>query len=181
MTDAPTAGLRRQSLEATSVSVAFRRESDEEHKEPRFELPLPAGPNLVTARGLAQIERRLQEVEARVAAGGDDAALADAKRDLRYWQTRRATAQLAPVPTGEEVAFGTRVRFRLSGAERTIAIVGDDEAEPAAGTISFSAPLAKAMLGAMPGECVDFAGRVEAIEIVAIDVPAAGGAEGEPS
>jgi len=33
------------------MSVAFRRESDEEHKEPRFELPIPPGPNLVTRRG----------------------------------------------------------------------------------------------------------------------------------
>ena len=46
------------------MSVAFRRESDEEHKEPRFELPIPPGPNLVTARGLVQ-------TEAKVAALGD--------------------------------------------------------------------------------------------------------------
>lgn len=154
----------------TRVSVAFRRESDEEHKEPRFELPLPPGPNLVTARGLRQIEERLAAVEARVAAGGDEAALADAKRDLRYWQTRHATAQRAPVPDGEDVAFGTRVTFRQNGAVRTIAIVGDDEADPAAGYVSFSAPLAKAMMGAMAGESVDFAGRAEAIEILEIDV-----------
>ena len=37
------------------MSVAFRRESDEEHLEPKFELPIPPGPNLVTARGLALI------------------------------------------------------------------------------------------------------------------------------
>ena len=39
------------------MSVAFRRESDEEHKEPRFELPIPPGPNLVTAAGLATVNR----------------------------------------------------------------------------------------------------------------------------
>ena len=33
------------------MSVAFRRESDEEHLEPKFELPIPPGPNLVTPRG----------------------------------------------------------------------------------------------------------------------------------
>ena len=152
------------------MSVAFRRESDEEHKEPRFELPLPPGPNLVTERGLRQIEERLAETEARVAAGGDEATLADAKRDLRYWQTRHATAQRAPEPDGEEVAFGTRVTFRHNGAVRTISIVGDDEADPASGYVSFSAPLAKAMLGAMVGESVDFAGRADAIEIVGIAV-----------
>ena len=40
------------------MSVAFRRESDEEHLEPKFELPLPPGPNLVTSRGLKLIEAR---------------------------------------------------------------------------------------------------------------------------
>ena len=38
------------------MSVAFCRESDEEHLEPKFELPIPPGPNLVTPRGLALIE-----------------------------------------------------------------------------------------------------------------------------
>jgi transcription elongation GreA/GreB family factor len=150
------------------MSVAFRRESDEEHKEPRFELPLPPGPNLVTARGLEQIGEKVAELEARIAAGGDEAALAEAKRDLRYWQTRHATAELAPVPAGGEVAFGTTVRFRFNGTERTIRIVGDDESDPAGGWLSFSAPLVKAMLGACEGDLVDFGGRAEAIEVLEI-------------
>jgi transcription elongation GreA/GreB family factor len=150
------------------MSVAFRRESDEEHKEPRFELPLPPGPNLVTQRGLAQIAGKIAELEARIAAGGDETALAEAKRDLRYWQTRHATAQLAPAPAGDEVAFGTRVRFRFNGAERTVAIVGDDESDPANGYLSFSAPLVAAMLGACEGDVVDFGDRAEAIEVLEI-------------
>jgi transcription elongation GreA/GreB family factor len=155
------------------MSVAFRRESDEEHKEPRFELPLPPGPNLVTARGLAQIGEEVAELEARIAAGGDEGALAEAKRDLRYWQTRHATAQLAPQPAGDEVAFGTRIHFRLNGAERTIAIVGDDESDPASGYLSFSAPLVKAMLGACEGDLVDFGGRADAIEVLEIEASVA--------
>lgn len=154
------------------MSVAFRRESDEEHKEPRFELPIPAGPNLVTARGLAQIEDKIAELDARIEAGGAEGEIEQAKRELRYWSTRKTTAQLAPVPGGEEVAFGTRVTFRLNGATRTIAIVGDDEAEPGAGSVGISAPLVRAMLGGAVGERLDFNGRDEAIEIVAIKVPA---------
>lgn len=154
------------------MSVAFRRESDEEHKEPRFELPLPPGPNLVTQRGLEQIRARLAQLEARIAAGGEEGDMAEAKRELRYWQTRHATAELAPAPAGDEVAFGTRVTFRLNGAERTVTIVGDDEGDPANGYLSFSAPLARAMLGACEGDAVDFAGKAEAIEI--LDVAAAG-------
>lgn len=153
------------------MSVAFRRESDEEHKEPRFELPIPAGPNLVTARGLALIEGKIAELDARIEAGGGEAEIAEAKRELRYWSTRKTTAEIAPVPDGEEVAFGTRVTFRLNGAERTISIVGDDEAEPGTGSVGISAPLVRAMLGATVGESLDFNGQDEAIEIVAVEVP----------
>ena len=150
------------------MSVAFRRDSDEEHLEPKFELPLPPGPNLVTARGLALIEARAEALEAAVAAEADEAARAVLKREMRYWNTRRATAIVAPIPTGEEVAFGTRVTFRLNGAVRTIDLVGSDEAEPAANRIPFTAPLAAAMMGAGMGELLDFNGKADAIEILAI-------------
>src|SRR5687768_3830321 len=118
------------------MSVAFRRESDEEHKEPRFELPIPPGPNLVTAAGLAQAESRVGELAALVANETDELRLADARRTLRYWRTRLATAELAPPPPADEVAFGSRVTFRLNGQERTVDIVGDDEADPAAGKLA---------------------------------------------
>ena len=45
------------------MSVAFRRESDDEHLEPKFEIPIPPGPNLVTARGLAMIGQRVSDLE----------------------------------------------------------------------------------------------------------------------
>lgn len=154
--------------EDRTVSVAFRRESDEEHKEPRFELPIPVGPNLVTACGLAQAASRVTALEALVAAERDETRLEEAKRDLRYWRTRLATAQLAPPPTGDEVSFGCRVAFRQAGAVRSIDIVGDDEADPSSGRISFSAPLARALMGACVGDLVDFAGRPEALEVIEI-------------
>src|SRR3954464_9699426 len=112
------------------MSVAFRRESDEEHKEPRFELPIPPGPNLVTARGLALIESRVAALEAL------EAATEDEKRDLRYWRQRLATAQLAPPPPEDEVGFGSHVRFTLNGQAREVRIVGEDEADPAAGLLA---------------------------------------------
>ncbi|MDF0489144.1 GreA/GreB family elongation factor [Sphingomonas sp. H39-1-10] len=150
------------------MSVAFRRESDEEHKEPRFELPIPPGPNFVTPRGLTQIAARIEDLRAAVAAATDEDARALAERDLRYWSTRETTAELAPPASGEAVAIGTRVTFRLNGAEREIEIVGFDESDPAAGRIAFSAPLARAMIGAEKGETVEFGGKADAIEIVAI-------------
>lgn len=151
------------------MSVAFRRESDEEHLEPRFELPIPPGPNLVTGRGLEQIRQRVTELEAAIAAGAEEAKLNELKRDLRYWARRQATAQLAPAAAGDEVSFGSRVRYRIDGGEiRTVDIVGDDEADPARGRISFSAPLARALIGAGEGDLVDFGERSGAIEIVSL-------------
>lgn len=148
------------------MSVAFRRESDEEHKEPRFELPLPAGPNLVTARGRDLIDAKVVEIEAAIAAEADAEAKELLKRELRYWHTRQTTAQIAPAPEDGVVGIGSRVRIRLAGKERLIDVVGHDEADPAADRIAFSAPLAHALLGAEAGEKVDFNGRAEAIEIL---------------
>jgi transcription elongation GreA/GreB family factor len=151
------------------VSVAFRRESDEEHKEPRFELPIPPGPNLVTPRGLELIRAQVAHFRARVAASeGDDRTLAE--RDLRYWATRETTADVTAPPTGAVAAIGTRVGFMLNGARREIEIVGFDESDPAAGRIAFSAPLARAMIGAEVSETVDFGGKPDAIEIISITV-----------
>ncbi len=155
------------------MSVAFRRESDEEHLEPKFELPIPPGPNRVTRRGLALIAERIAALEADIAKvpATDEPARAPLQRDLRYWTARQVSAELAPVPTGDKVEFGVEVTIRLRGAEKTFRIVGDDEADPAAGLLSFNAPLARAMLGAEPGEVLAFAGEEDAIEILAVSVP----------
>ena len=152
------------------MSVAFRRESDEEHLEPKFELPVPMGPNLVTARGLALIESRVAELEGELTAARDEAAVTAIKRDLRYWQTRQITAEIAPIPTGDQVEFGVEARILLNGNPRTFKIVGDDEADPAAGMISFKAPLCQAMLGAEVGEVLEFGGTMDAIRILGIEV-----------
>ncbi|WP_176596911.1 MULTISPECIES: GreA/GreB family elongation factor [Sphingobium] len=151
------------------MSVAFRRESDEEHLEPTFEIPLPPGPNWVTARGLRLTREKVEALEA-----VDTEAMAEEdakklKRELRYWRTRLATAELRPVPDAEAVAFGSRVSYRLNGKEKRIAIVGDDESEPTEGRIAFSAPLARAMMDAEEGEAVDFGGKPGAIMILAIE------------
>jgi transcription elongation GreA/GreB family factor len=153
------------------MSVAFRRESDEEHLEPKFELPIPPGPNLVTPRGLALIGGRVAALEADLAKTTDETARAPLQRDLRYWTARQVSAELAPIPAGDKVEFGVEVTIRLKGAEKTFRIVGDDEADPAAGLLSFNAPLSRAMMGAEPGEVLPFAGEEEAIEVIAVSVP----------
>lgn len=152
------------------MSVAFRREGDDEHLEPKFEHPIPLGPNLVTARGLELIKHRVAALQADIAALSDETALKIAKRDLRYWSTRQSTAELPPVPSGKHVAFGTRVTFRLDGKEKILSLVGDDEADPAEALVSFSAPISRALMGSEPGDFLAFAGRDDVIEILSIEV-----------
>ena len=151
------------------MSVAFRREGDDEHKEPKFEIPIPPGPNLVTARGLDLIRARHAELDAAIAAATDDEVRTALRRDHRYWGTRLATAEVMPPPPVDEVGIGSRVTFRLNGATRTITIVGGDEADPARDLIAFTAPLARAMMEAVVGDSVDYGGKADAIEIVAAE------------
>jgi transcription elongation GreA/GreB family factor len=148
------------------MSVAFRRDSDEEHLEPKFEIPIPPGPNLVTARGLALVRQRVAEIEASLKHLTSETGIKAAKRDLRYWQTREVTAE----QVGKTVEIGTQVSFRLRGKIRSLSIVGDDEADPAEGLVSFSAPLSRALMGAERGDVLEFGGEEDGIKVLGIEV-----------
>lgn len=150
------------------MSVAFRREDDDAHREPVFELPIPVGPNWVTPRGLTLIEGRVTELKAQIADAAEEEARKKLERDLRYWSTRQATARIADAPAAGEAGIGSRVTIRVNGATRHFTIVGHDEADPAADLLAFTAPLARAVMGAMAGERVDFGGRAEAVEVIDI-------------
>jgi transcription elongation GreA/GreB family factor len=137
------------------MSVAFRRESDEQHLEPRFELPIPPGPNVVTPRGLALITARVAALEELLAGELSEEERKAALRDARYWRHRAASAQLAPPPSGDRVAIGTRVTYERDGLSCTVEIVGHDESEPAANRLAFTAPLVRAMLGSEVDDEID--------------------------
>ena len=81
---------------------------------------------------------------------------------------RRATARLVPPPADTtEVKFGSTVAIaRDDGRHQTFRIVGEDEADPARGTLSHVAPLARALLGKRVGDTVR-AGQAE-VQIVEI-------------
>ena len=151
------------------MSVAFRRESDEEHKEPRFELPLPPGPNLVTHRGYELIKTRTEALEAAVTSAATDEQRAELQRDLRYWRSRLATAHIAPLPNGDAVAFGTRVTIEQGGGRRTLTIVGHDEADPASDLIAFGSPLAQALMGAEPDDEISMPNSVDALRVISVE------------
>jgi transcription elongation GreA/GreB family factor len=150
------------------MSVAFRREGDDEHKEPEFELPIPVGPNLVTERGLALIRAKVEEFARAIAAASDEDARKKLRREERYWATRQATAEVVPAPESGVAGIGSDVVVRRNGTDQAFRIVGHDEADPAAGLLAFTAPLARAVMGAEPGERVDFAGKPESLELVSV-------------
>ncbi len=144
------------------MAVAFTREEDYEAQAANLpDRPVSPHPNLVTASGLAAIENELASARAAYAAaqaeGGisaDRTAMARATRDLRYWSARRASAQLTqPELTAGVVQFGVTVEIeREDGRRQTFRIVGEDEADPKAGSVSYLSPLAAALLGKAVGD-----------------------------
>lgn len=157
------------------MSVAFTKEQDYEATAADLpDRPISSHPNLVTAEGLAALDAALGEARVAFAsaqaAGGHDldrSALARAARDLRYFASRRASAELIAPAGGDKVAFGSTVTVeRADGRTQTWRIVGEDEADPTKGSVSYVAPLARALLGKSVGDVATVAGSE--IEIVAI-------------
>ena len=144
------------------MAVAFTREEDYESQAADLpDRPISPHPNLVTAGGLATIEAELAAARAAYAdaqmQGGvstDRTAMARATRDLRYWSARRASAQLIePDHEPEKVQFGREVEFeREDGRRQVFRIVGEDEADPAKGSVSYVSPLARSLMGKAVGE-----------------------------
>ena len=157
------------------MSRAFVKEDDGSRPEALPEIPVSTLPNLVTARGLRLIAAKIAETEAALDAGPDEAHAARLRRDLRYWQLRHATARLtAPDPSDPAVQFGSRVTYRNEDGEtRTIVLTGEDEADPAAGTIAYAAPVARALTGAVAGSSVtvQLRGRPVELEVLAVETP----------
>jgi transcription elongation GreA/GreB family factor len=153
------------------MSKAFTKEA--EGGEVYDDLPdRPVSPhNLVTRKGLEMIEAELGRLHREHAAAqdaDDRPKLAKINRDLRYWTSRRATAQvMEPPKDAAEVRFGSTVTIaRDDGRRQTYRIVGEDEADPSLGTLSYVSPVAQALLGKQVGDTVQ-AGTADA-EIVAI-------------
>ena len=160
------------------MSVAFTKEQDSEATAADLpDRPISPHPNLVTASGLAQLDEALAAARAAYSAaqasGGieaDRTAMARATRDLRYYGARRASTRLLePVGAEGKLQFGGTVTFdREDGRRQTFRIVGEDEADPAKGAVSYVSPLARALLGKGVGDTAMVAGGE--VEIVAIDL-----------
>lgn len=164
------------------MSRAFVKETDGAEADAQDVLPdRPISPhrNLVTPRGLRLIEAALARLQAEHAAAvekEDRGAAARVARDLRYWQARRGSAEVVDNREGQAAGTeGARVlRFgmkatveREDGRRQTFRIVGEDEAEPSAGRVSWVAPLPRALIGLSEGEAVEIDG--EEVFLAAVD------------
>ncbi len=156
------------------MSRAFVKESDgEEIYDDLPDRPIDPRPNFVTPEGFAAIEAeaaRLQAALADAQARGVRADIAELSRDLTYWQSRRASAELIRLAADcDQVRFGHRVALEYEdGQRRSYRIVGIDEADPAKGLLSYVSPLSQAMVGKRVGDHAS-AGQQGAAEIVAIE------------
>lgn len=156
------------------MSVAFIKEPEGgEAFEDLPDRPVSPHANFVTAEGLAMIEAEVARLEREAGEldRSDKANDARIGRDLRYWASRKNTAQLVEDVAGDAVRFGATVTIVRTddGKEtrQTFRIVGEDEADPHAGSISYVAPLARAITGKAVGDVAEVNGH--AVEVVAIE------------
>ncbi|MDF1609037.1 transcription elongation factor GreA [Hoeflea sp. YIM 152468] len=159
------------------MSVAFTKEESTETASETMlpDRPISANPNLVTLTGLKQIQTHLEEARAAFEAANciEDVnerrrQQASPLRDARYFAERVRSAQLMPDPISHDtIAFGATVTYcRDDKPPQTYRIVGEDEADPKSGTISFASPVARALMGKRVGDVVEV-GEQE-LEVMAI-------------
>lgn len=159
------------------MSVAFTKEESAETASETLlpDRPISPHPNLVTEAGLQALQTQLQQArEAYEAAQAIDDVNEKRRqsavplRDARYLTERLRTAQVIPTPVSTDtVAFGSTVTFsRPDGRVQTYRIVGEDEADPKAGSISFVSPVARSLMGKAVGDVVG--SGTQEIEILSI-------------
>lgn len=167
------------------MSRAFVKDGSENAgSEELPERPQSPHPNYLTPRGLQLLTEKFEALQAerhrlhedKNADLMDEEALKTVERDLRYVQERidRAiTVDIAGQPH-DQVAFGARVTVEdEDGTQMNFTIVGEDEADPDQGYISWVSPLARALGGAAIGDTVVWkrpSGDRE-LEVVAITYP----------
>jgi transcription elongation GreA/GreB family factor len=163
------------------MSRAFIKENEDQVPE-LPERPQSPHPNFVTPTGLAMLKQQLAELEDAKHRHATEQTLLDkdalqvTERDLRYVQERLNRAipvDLAQQPK-DRVDFGAHVDTEdENGTRRSFEIVGEDEADPNIGKLSWVSPLALALKDAKVGDTVIWkrpAGDLE-LDVIAIRYP----------
>lgn len=159
------------------LSVAFTKEESAETAAETLlpDRPISPHPNLVSEAGLKALELQLREARDAYETAQRIEEVNERRRqsavplrDIRYLAERLRTAQIVPASSSADtVAFGSTVTFsRGDGRVQTFRIVGEDEADPKAGSISYTSPVAKSLMGKSVGD-VAGAGSQQ-LEIIAI-------------
>lgn len=137
--------------------------------------PVSPHPNLVTGTGLKALERELQLAKDALALAAKAEEAQERKRlsaaparDIRYFSDRLLTAKMVlPEASSKAVGFGNKVSLRYDdGRKVTYQIVGEDEADPAEGLISYVSPVARNLIGKSVGDEITVGGHD--IEILSI-------------
>ncbi|MBY0265069.1 MAG: GreA/GreB family elongation factor [Burkholderiales bacterium] len=163
------------------MSRAFVKESDDDLGDELPQRPVPEHANYVTPRGLEQLRARMRELaeqhEQLKPLSADDSEakrkLREIERDQRYFVAQLERAELVDPERQpkDEVRFGATVCVEdETGRRETFSIVGDDEADVAAGLISWASPLSRSLLGARVGDTVKWrrpAGELD-VEIISV-------------
>ncbi|MEY4965029.1 MAG: hypothetical protein RL274_612 [Pseudomonadota bacterium] len=149
------------------MSRAFVKETAESAPPP--ERMVDEGPNLVTPEGLAQIEAHIARIEASMKTEANVLLRETLARDLRYWEIRKASANVVTPTCDGTVAFGCTVTIQRKGRIQTFRIVGVDEADVSKSWISFRSPMAQAILGARAGDIIEAGEPLGEIEVVSIN------------
>ena len=159
------------------MSVAFTKEDSAETASETLlpDRPVSSHANLVTEAGLKALEFQLQQAREAYEAAQKIEDVNERRRqaaaplrDVRYFAARVRSAQVIADPTSTDiVAFGSTVTFRRDdGRIQKYRIVGEDEADPKAGSISFVSPVAMSLIGKAVGNVVGASGQE--LEIIAI-------------
>lgn len=159
------------------MSVAFTKEDSAETASEILlpDRPVSPHPNLVTKTGLKALESQLEQAREAYDTAQKIEDVNERRRqsavplrDIRYFVARIRTAQVIADPVATEtVAFGSMVKFRREdGRVQKYRIVGEDEADPKSGSISFASPVARLLMSKAVGDEVGEPGQE--LEIIAI-------------
>jgi transcription elongation GreA/GreB family factor len=159
------------------LSVAFTKEDSAETASEILlpDRPVSPHPNLVTEAGLKALESELHRAREAYATAQKIEDVNERRRqaatplrDARYFAARVRTAQVVGHPaSADTVSFGSTVTFRRDdGRVQKYRIVGEDEADPKAGSISFVSPVARLLIGKAVGDVAGASGQE--LEVIAI-------------
>ena len=187
------------------MSKAFTKETDAEEDDADGVAPeIPAGTkNYITPQGYARLRAELMTLlddeRPRVveivhwAAGNGDRSengdylygkkrLREIDRRIRFLTRRLEIAEVSDPALhhgGDQVFFGATVSYAdEQGQERTVTILGIDEADSAQGQVSWISPIARALLKSREGDVVRLVtpSGAQEVEVLRVSYPAATGA-----